>query len=296
LTRAAGAESAPVNIVDAFKTALPDLLETQGISGELAKNPVQLSKIVGDSLSRTETEFNLKMQPIAGQEFMPSGIADEIEAKAREFPSKTAESRAIRTSLMKRAAEFRQPWNLQELNQERMASNGRLYGFAGKKGSAQAAVTHTNADIIADQIIARASRDVIYDRMEAHYGTPDYFRALKKRQSAMIAISDQMAKQLVKLGNLEAYDNLLGRLRGHSYMSSGGHVGFSLGNLLGAPFSEAFKAGRGVKKGLAPPREAGSAAPQAILTGATALAPRATPPAPRRNPSDEWADPAQLQR
>lgn len=274
LARAAGAEGKSVNIVDAFKVAMPDLMETQRLTGNTATSVDKLADLIADSGARTENEFALKMRPIANQQVVPISVADALKNEAKKFTTGAPEDEAIAKELNNAAATYQKPMTYANLNQIRMNARGRIHGFMGKKPTAQMAVTRTNADIIKDEIIHEAVRDIVYDAMENYYHAPGYFRALKRRQSAMLDLTDQMAGRLNELGNLKAFDSFMDRLRGHSYVSSGGHIGFATSNILAAPFSEVRKVHRMVKKGTAP---ASNVARSRALAAASATARQSQP-------------------
>lgn len=253
LTRATGGGGKSVNIAEAYQTALPRLMETQKITRNVARNPVELAKLVGDTGRRLENEFGIRMQPIQGQQIMPTSVANALLAEAQKFATGIPDDEAIATRLRNAAIDFQHPQTLSNLNQIRMNARGRIASYLDKKPTAQMVQARTVGDVIADKIIHDTTRDIVYDTMERHYGRPDYFRNLKATQSAMLDITDQLAGRLNELGNDEAYDTLMDRVKGHSYVSSGGHVGIAIGRIMTAPISEKYRVNRAVRKGLQKP-------------------------------------------
>lgn len=251
LTSAIGGKGKSVNYVEAFQTSLPELLKTQRMSGNIARDPVGLAKLVRDTGARLQNEFALRMQPIANQPKVPIEVANALKAEAQKFMTGRAADKAVADYLNKEAIEFQKPYTWGQLDQARMNARGRISGHLTKSPTKQMAAERSSEEILKETIVHDTIRDLEYDALEKYWNRPDYFRQLKAKQSAMLEITDQMAARLNELGNNEAYDTLLGRIRGHSYVSPHG-FGFALGNVLAAPFSEKGAVNRSIRQGTRP--------------------------------------------
>lgn len=273
LSSAIGASGGKVNYPEALRTALPELNSAAASLGKPVETLGDLQQVVKEGFRQTENEYNTALHPIAAQPVMATPIADLIRAEATKLsPKNTAEAR-MRNMLLNRAVEYDQPWTYGELNQQRMNANGRLRAFEGQAQSAQQASLRTKVDVMVDKAIADGSRDLVYDKLQSHYGKD--FAALKGRQAAMTTIADRLNDQVNALSNassVQAGTPPLTRLGGSGYMHPGSAPGVSfhrLQNLL--PFIDPEGAANSATKaafsqGSVVPRAAAGA-----IVGRTAL-------------------------
>lgn len=279
LSRAADSATGKADIPAAFKTALPDLLQTQKLTGNPTDSPQKLAQLIKDTGARTQTEYGMAMRPIANQQVVPIQISDALKSAAVDYHTGRAADEQMAKSLESAATEFEKPYTYSQLDQVRMNARRRINSVLSKKPSQQSVDIRTDPETAIESIVNDGAKDTIYDALEAHHGAPDYFRQLKQRQAAMFDLNDQMDKRMKDLSNNAPYDTFMDRVRGHSYMSSGGHFGMALGNVLGAPFPEqtaAFgpievegKVNRAVRKGMTTQPRTGVAK---AVTGAGAAA------------------------
>jgi hypothetical protein len=185
----------------ALRHVLPDIDETVAKNGR-PKTVGEFQKAVRDTSSRLDQQFNSALFRNAHKTLVPDEIANALEAKAGEMPP-SADGQAMAAKLKDAATEYRKPWTLRQLNQERILRNGYTRGFYGKEGSAQMAAMRSSADTIIDKTVADGTRDVLYQELQRANPKAD-FRALKMKQSHMIELQDQLDKHLGKLEDAQA--------------------------------------------------------------------------------------------
>jgi len=254
LTQASGV-STTTSIPKSWETAVPELQRTVAASGKAPEASIPaLNHTVQDTLTRTQNDFSLRLQPIAGEQRVPISISDSIRAKITPNMAQTADGQRMIKFLNNRAMEFEKPWTLRQLDAERMAATKRLRTMRNQAPSGQAAALKLSASAIADEAIEQGAQDIVYGALERKYAgqvPPDYFRNLKRTQSALIDIKDQLAKRDIQIENMK-YAPLRERMRMHTYVSSGGHVGGAVGRLTELIYPEYKGAEKAAAKGLAP--------------------------------------------
>lgn len=189
---------------------------------------------VQDANRALETEYGLAMQPVAHVQTVPQSIYNELMSKAASMNPKLQVERRTAAMLRQRAAEFAQPFSIAELDGVRKNANARLQAFESASGPKQAASLRQSVDTLADKVIADGARDIIYDTMEQHHGTPGMFRDLKQRQSAMLELQPELQGRLTELSNATAKQRGQPLFTGetlHAYGTQHGRVGASVHGL-----------------------------------------------------------------
>jgi hypothetical protein len=254
LTRATG-RSPAVDIPKAVSVARPALMDVAqkvGVPSDIGG----LANLTQQALTKLETDFGVKFQPIAGDLVDANPIANAIQAKKIPNPV-TGYDVSYNSAMDRAAADFKKPLSYGQLNKQRMLAGDRLNPEYNRAPSAQAVKTNIDADIAADRVIQNTTRDMIYGALERKYQgqvPKGYFADLKKQQSSLIDLKDQVKKRAV----WESNEKSMGRkerARAHLYMSSGGHVGGAIGGLNELAFPEYKAAAKAVKKGLSKPRD-----------------------------------------
>jgi hypothetical protein len=161
----------------------------------------ELQTVIDKTMKGYEQQFNKGLYTTKGQ-FVPDQIADALEDKARNQPP-TAEGRVIAKRLNKAATEYRKPWTAQDLNKERMYRNANTQAFHNKSQTGQMAAMRANSDTMVDEIVARESRDVLYNEMERQHPGQGY-RDLKQKQSSVLDMQGKFADHVEKLEAAQA--------------------------------------------------------------------------------------------
>ena len=208
LSFALGSERGAVaDIPKLIEKVIPDLNKTVKTGSRNMRTVGDLQKVVAVTKRRLDTEFNIALQPIAEQEMVPISVSDAIRAKITPAMSKTPEGRATENYLRKKATQFETPWTMQELNDERMRVTARLDAYHGAAPSGQSAMVRIDASKAADQATESALKDLVYDaadRSPMSTKPTGYFRELKQKHGALIALQDQVKKQIEHLSNVGA--------------------------------------------------------------------------------------------
>jgi hypothetical protein len=284
LTRSLGlGKTAAVDFPAEFKAALPELEKASvanpaptkvGAFGRRtdAIDPPYLYRVVADAFGNTDRDFNNKLGPIAQQPLTVQEmdqIAAELRSKkvAAPLTRDPADPDVIRNAEIDAAIDrYRRPMTLGQANEQRMLARDRLASFYKLNPSAAGSKMGSVTDLAINQAAEKALKDVVYDRLQNTYRgqVPDnYFRDLKRTQSALYNITDELKGRLNVLSNEQAKD-FLDRLRPHSYMSTHGTIGMAVGGLGEAIYPEAKSAARNVEKGLTPPEP--SRLPQLLIS------------------------------
>jgi hypothetical protein len=244
---------------------------------------------VQDTFDATQNRYSLGLRKIATQEVPTTRIGNNIRALKIADPA-TPDEVARNSYLDKAAAEWdSRHVTYQQADRLRQTAGDDIRNYYKKVSpSDKAAAAKNDLDIAINRIVDQDLGDVIYPAIDHANGLPEgTTRNLKLTQSSLYKVRDQLASQGIKMSNEEAQE-FLSRLRAHSYLSSHGTFGAALGGVAEAVYPETTRVNRAVSKGLAPKTS--------NITPKTSAPVPPFPLAPRRNPSDEWADPAQLQR
>src|ERR1019366_3603493 len=119
----------------------------------------------------------------------------------------TPKDLAKNAALEKRALDFDRPLTYGQLNEQRMLARDRIGDFHKKFPSTQGSQMGSNINILMDTATERAARDMVYDALERTYAgkvPPDYFRNLKRTESALYNIKDQLSGRTKELSNQSA--------------------------------------------------------------------------------------------
>ena len=299
LTKAAGAtEGKAIEFPKEFSVALPELNKTPPKVPFDKMTVRDLNTHVQDTFGVLEKDFNNKFSTIARDQVMPDAVAKEIRSYKILNPI-LPEDLEWNNKLETRAVLFEQPHNYGDLNIQRMRARDRIGDFQKQFPSTQGSKMGSNVNIVLDTAIHDSTKNLVYDALEQKYAgqvAPNYFRDLKRTESALYNIKDQLGGRTKQLANQDA-KTFLDNLRVHEYMSSGGHVGMAAGGIMPALFPESSVANKAVRKALAPRTNkyavaAGTAAPVVSRRAQPSLAPGRPNlfPAPQTNATDDWAN------
>jgi hypothetical protein len=178
---------------------LPDIQETVAQVGK-PQTVGELQNVVQQTMTRLDQQFNSALTQVANDKIVPTDVADALESKARSLPRTAAKEAA---ALRRAAKQYRQPWDIRELNAERMYRNGLTRGFHGKPDAAQMAAMRSSGDAMVDNIVADTTRDVLYDYMEKKI-PGGQFRDLKLKQSSIMDMMDHFKDHVEKLEAAQA--------------------------------------------------------------------------------------------
>jgi len=188
-----------------FQVVERDLAQQAGKMGR-PTTVGHLLDLVDQTGKKLESDFNIALQPIAGQRRIPNEVAQELLSKANSSHYlKTAEGRQTRALLRQKALDYMRPWSLGELNKQRMDMyNARL---EAKTAVGQMNAVRQNAETLANKIIEDKLRDIVYDDIARHYGSSVNVRLLKEKQSRLLDLKDRLEKRVDTLRDAQAeYD------------------------------------------------------------------------------------------
>jgi hypothetical protein len=290
LTKAAGAtEGKAMDFPREFTTALLELDKTPPKVPFDKMTVADLNGHVQDTFTRLEQDFNSRLAPIANQ-LAPAQSAEVASPVAAELRSRkiaqpvTPKDIAKNNALEARALQFDRPLTYGQLNEQRMLARDRIGDFHKKFPSTQGSQMGSNINILMDTVTERATRDMVYDALDRTYAgkvPPDYFRNLKRTESALYNIKDQLSGRTKELSNQSA-KTFLDRMRMHEFASSSGHAGLYVGGITNALFPEGKMAQRALRKGMVGkhtnvPARAGGILPVVGRRGEPSLAPEEEP-------------------
>lgn len=274
--RAIGATGPAEDFGESIKTALPELEKAAQTTG-VPTSVKDMKNVLRTADQNLNTEYNLRLQPIRGQKVVPIPISDDIKLAADKFDPASPVEKPIRDRLLKRASEFEQEKSLGQLDQQRMNANARNRSFERASASGQTAQLRTQADAIADKIIADGARDIVYDAMDKFHNAnlppgvqPFDFRALKGKQAALFDLMDQTNKEANSLANqslVKKGSTLVEKGHISTFGHPSGRIGFSVHNLLGLFSDPEAGAGRAVSKAFTPQVGPGSMVANVAATG-----------------------------
>ena len=248
LTAAASTKQTAGTTLEAVTNTLGDL------EGEFSKLPPG-KKTVGDFLTAVnarKTAMNLEsgvaMMPIAGVKTVPTGISDSVRKLIRSYMTNTAEGRAARKYLVKRAAEFDHEWTFRQLDELRTDMASQLAKHRMKGSVAKYTAEKGDLDLAIDNAILDGLRETVYPEMDRAAGRPKgYFEELKGKQSSLIALQEILDTRIKDLSGQQAMSEVAPR--------------FSSENLSGSmhPGSMPRLGAYGLRQVIAPTRELESA-------------------------------------
>jgi hypothetical protein len=281
---------------EALKAITPELdttLKGQGKSG--VKSIGEYDGLVRDTNGRLQGEWDAALKPINKTRINTQPIADAITAEITPNMLNTRDGRLMGRELWRRAREFDQPrpWTVEELDLER---EKLAKSYRDAKPSDVAADLKLKARQIADRAANKAVNDMLYSMADQAAGKPPgYFKALKQKQSVLFSMADDIkaAKDTATAASAQKKGKLLRevispRAAGHPKTGAIREAASLAAGKLVDPLSTANAK---VRKAFSPAPI--SRAGTAVTVGAAAESTKG--PAPRRHPSDEYSDPAQLQ-
>jgi hypothetical protein len=236
LAYASGASGGAVDYVDAYKTVMPDLVDTvKSVAKRKPETVGELRMVVKTTSKRINNEFGLALQPIAGQQVMPQAITQGILRKISPSMLKTVQGREMAQELRNLSVDYQKPWSMRDLDQARMDANARLHAFYNKEALGQSADLRTQASAIVDRAIVDGVQDIVYPAMDRYHGkTSGYFQKLKKRQSSLLDVDERLDKRVRELANQTAQLKGAPLLSSESitgHASGGGRVGMTVHGL-----------------------------------------------------------------
>jgi hypothetical protein len=279
---------------EAVKSVLPEFdktLKAQG-KGEI-KSIGEFQQAVRDTNGRLEDEYQSALKPIGKTRLNTQPVADAIANEITPNMLNTRDGQLMARELWRRSREFDQkrPWTVEELDLER---EKLAKSFRDAKPSDVAADLKLKARQIADRAANKAVNDMLYSMADQAGGKPaGYFKALKQKQSILFDIADDVKaeKDSVTAGSAQKKGQLLRETvspRSAGYPKTG-VIREAAKAAAGKYLDPLDIANKKVKMAFKQP------APKAAGRTATAAAATAGSLAPRRHPSDEYADPANLQ-
>ncbi len=277
LTRAVGiGKEKSIDFPAEFRAALPELDQTVQQSGinPAKATPQDLSKVVKDTFSRTESTFNSYLGRVANQQVMPTSIVTELNQYKVANPV-TPRDIAWNKAIDDASVHFQKPLTYGQINEQRMLARDRIADFGKLNPSTQGNKMGSQIDMAIDNAIHDGTKNIIYDKLQSTYASqvpPNYFRDLKRTQSALYNITDQLKGRLNSLSNQDA-QSFLDRLRPHAYFSGTGHVGGAVGGISEALFPESKAAASNVRKGLTPAKPPVMSLPQLLISPLANVAP-----------------------
>lgn len=281
LTRASGT-SGTVDIPKNWERAAPEVSKTVAQSPVPYEGVKGLQKAVQDTFDATQNRYSLGLRKIATEEAPTTRIGQNIRALKIADPA-TPEELARNSHLDSEAAKWdSRHLTYQQADRLRQTAGDEIRNYYEKvKPSDKAAAAKNDIDISINRVVDQDLGDVLYTAIDKANGLPEgTTRQLKLTQSSLYKLRDQLASQGIKMSNEEA-QTFLSRLRAHSYMSSHGTFGAALGGLAETLIPETYRVNKAVRKGLAP--NTSNAVPEPTGPGVP------KPIAPRRHPSDEYA-------
>lgn len=166
---------------------------------------VKTIKDLGDrldgALSARETKFNVGLQKLM-QSNQPYALTDSVRRilldAANDLPTKAVTERA---ALRREANKYYGQKSFSELDKERKYEGTLASQLYGASASDQMAAAHAGTAKNMHKIVADAVRDLLYDEMQSRLGGE--WSKLKKEQSHLIKIKDQLEKHITKMADAE---------------------------------------------------------------------------------------------
>lgn len=212
--RAMNAATAERNMRPLIREATDELDKTVAMSkvktpfgGIAEKNVPQtvgdFKRVIEVSQKRLDNEFNIALNPIAGQRTVPVDVANAIKGKITPAMANTPEGLAESRALRNKALQFEnKEWTYQQLNDERMRTTARLNAYYKQLSSGNPSM-RVHADIAGDKAAEDALKDMLYKKVGQSSGKGQaYIESLKRKQGAMIEMNRQMEKEIERLSNL----------------------------------------------------------------------------------------------
>jgi hypothetical protein len=179
-------------------------------SAQLRGKPIQT---VGDYLEAIKsakndmnTQSGLAMQPIRQMKTVPVDIAYRIKSRITPDMDMTAEGQQMKQQLLNAANDFEtKEWTYEQLDALRTRLQQNLSAYYKKGGTARYSEMKTDPGTMVDREIVDGIRDITYPQMDAALGKPTgYFDSLKRRQSNLINLEEQVGNTLDKLSQKTA--------------------------------------------------------------------------------------------
>lgn len=164
-------------LVDAFrKSGIVKVMQDAGV--RTIGGAIDATRKASDFIN---DKFNQALVQIGGTPYIPTEIANRINALITPDMAKTPEGRAQIKEIQAAARQYTRPWSLNELNAKRMTENDNLNSFYDRDSQGQ------NASAL-DQHISKAVRDgaadIVYGQMEKTGKLPNA-QQMKAQQGAL---------------------------------------------------------------------------------------------------------------
>jgi hypothetical protein len=285
---------------ESVKAIVPEFDKTLASQGKTEVKTIgDFQSLVKDTNGRLNDEYQSALKPVSSDPVDTRVVANSISGQITPNMLHTDDGQAIARELFKRSQEFEHidKWTVEELDAER---EKLAKSFRDASPSDVAADLKLKARVIADRAANGAINDILYSMADKEAGKPaGYFKALKQKQSVLFSMADDvkafkdstLASSAQKKGAL-----LRETVKPHAYgHPAGGRIGATVGVVTSKlPFLDpATVANEKVRLAFRPPAPRSNTPGAALTTGAAAESVK--PPAPKRNPTDEYSDPAQLQ-
>ena len=225
---AAAAEKGTRNSSEAFGKIVNTLDDLQEEIGHLPKKEQTISgflKAVNSRKNAINLESGAAMMPIAGEKTVPTGVANNIKGLIRSYMTDSAEGRAQRKYIIKRAAEFEKPRTYRSLDELRTDLSSQLSKHKAKGSVAKYTAEKGDLDLAIDNAILNGLRDTVYPQMDRAAGKPaGYFKSLKARQSSLMSLQEILEQRVKDLSAKEAVEEVSPRF-GSENLSVSAHAG-----------------------------------------------------------------------
>lgn len=296
LTAAASEKSAAGQVVEEIGHTIED------IEQELTKVPEKDRTVKGflNAVNSRKSAMNLEkesaLKPVAGVKVSPSEVAKRIRALTRPYMTQTAEGKAQAKAIESAAKNFDKDWTFGQLDTLRTDLGSQLSRHKAKGSVAKYVAEKGDLALSIDNAILDGLRETVYPEMDRVAGKESgYFEQLTARQSSLIQLQQVLEKRVKDLRGSQAVGEATGRFSKENfslYARPGGMPRTYIHGLKESilPTREYTEASKHVAKAFPGPKV--NEQPYRVLFG---TAGRVFGPDPRRNPTDEYSDPAQLQ-
>lgn len=215
-------------------------------------------------------------------------LAQKILELKDKYPPGTELSDEARRVIDARAAEFKRPVTLGDLDRDRINYDARRYGLYGKSDVGQYAAKTANVENAIDTTISNWVRDNVYPEMDRLTGKPPgYFRDLKQRTGNLMRIQSEAKDNAVRFHTESMKDRgktRWERARPGASLSQGGALHAYFPNIPAwlhpedpeAGANAAIRSAYGIHQRFQPPPEILSL-PISALAGAKASSPKGGP-------------------
>ena len=184
--------------IEDVKAVLPDIEKASKGSP-----PTTLPKLL-DTVNQAKRDMNtqsgLAMQPIRGQQIVPTKLADYIKNRITPDMIQTAEGRAQEGMFKKASLDFQKPWTFEQLDALRMRWGSELSGYWSMNPAEKTSYLKAHPEVAVQVEVVNGIKEIVYPEMDRAVGKPTgYFADLKGRQSTLIDMQKSLETQVDRL-------------------------------------------------------------------------------------------------